>query len=315
MHVHDNQTKTGGFVMAADEGQAFWFLNTLTINKVGSDDSQGLLSIVDHRVPAGLRAAAPYSPGKRRGIARPGRRVRGILRGPGVAGRARLAGVLAARDPARLHRVQAGPGRIIVVVSPGGFDKFVAAVGAPARDLRLPEPVGADPGPHHPARRCSRHRDPAPAAALSRKADDQRQPLAAAGNPVPARSPGGRHESHPPHPARSATWPPSRPGSPVPCSPPLRRPQPRSPVPRRSQAPRRSAGIPATPATRLEQAPAVCPPRPSLHAALAASLPGWQITPDRCGGCGPRRRGRARGPGPAPHTVIKPRPAHDRAAR
>ncbi len=55
MHVHDNQTKTGGgFVMAADDGQAFWFVNTLTINKVSSDDSQGQLSIVDHRVPAGF---------------------------------------------------------------------------------------------------------------------------------------------------------------------------------------------------------------------------------------------------------------------
>ncbi len=38
LYVHDNRTKTG-FVMAADEGQAFWFLNTLTINKVGSDAS------------------------------------------------------------------------------------------------------------------------------------------------------------------------------------------------------------------------------------------------------------------------------------
>jgi quercetin dioxygenase-like cupin family protein len=54
MYVHDNRTKTGGFVMAADEGQAFWFLNTLTINKVRSDDTQGQLSIVDHRVPAGF---------------------------------------------------------------------------------------------------------------------------------------------------------------------------------------------------------------------------------------------------------------------
>jgi hypothetical protein len=54
MHVHDHQTKTGGFVMAADDGQALWFLNTLTINKVGSGDSQGQLSIVDHRVPPGF---------------------------------------------------------------------------------------------------------------------------------------------------------------------------------------------------------------------------------------------------------------------
>jgi hypothetical protein len=39
----------------------------------------------------------------------------------------------------------AGPGRIIVVVSPGGFDQFVAAAGEPASELRLPEPVAPDP--------------------------------------------------------------------------------------------------------------------------------------------------------------------------
>jgi hypothetical protein len=43
-----------GFVMAADEGQAFWFLNTLTINKLLGEDTQGRLSIADHRVPPGF---------------------------------------------------------------------------------------------------------------------------------------------------------------------------------------------------------------------------------------------------------------------
>ena len=43
------------------------------------------------------------------------------------------------------HVSQAGPGRILVVVSPGGFDQFVAAAGQPAGDLRLPEPVPPDP--------------------------------------------------------------------------------------------------------------------------------------------------------------------------
>jgi hypothetical protein len=54
MHVHDNQAKTGGFVMGADDGQALWFLNTLTINNIRGEDSQGRLSIVDHRVPPGF---------------------------------------------------------------------------------------------------------------------------------------------------------------------------------------------------------------------------------------------------------------------
>jgi len=50
----DIRATPNGFVAAPEEGQAFWFLNTLTINKVSSDDSQGRLSIVDHRVPPGF---------------------------------------------------------------------------------------------------------------------------------------------------------------------------------------------------------------------------------------------------------------------
>ena len=38
-----------------------------------------------------------------------------------------------------------GPGRIIIVASPGGFDQFVAAAGEPAPDLCLPVPVPPDP--------------------------------------------------------------------------------------------------------------------------------------------------------------------------
>ena len=39
----------------------------------------------------------------------------------------------------------AGPGRIIIVASPGGFDQFVAAASKPAPDLCLPVPVPPDP--------------------------------------------------------------------------------------------------------------------------------------------------------------------------
>ena len=49
-----NRTRADGFVVAADEGQPFWFLNTLTITKVGSGHSHGQLSILDHRVPPGF---------------------------------------------------------------------------------------------------------------------------------------------------------------------------------------------------------------------------------------------------------------------
>jgi hypothetical protein len=38
-----------------------------------------------------------------------------------------------------------GPGRIIIVASPGGFDQFVAAASEPAPDLCLPVPIPPDP--------------------------------------------------------------------------------------------------------------------------------------------------------------------------
>ena len=50
----DDLTPKNRFVRTADEGQAFWFLNTLTINKVGAAETEGRLSIVDHRVPPGF---------------------------------------------------------------------------------------------------------------------------------------------------------------------------------------------------------------------------------------------------------------------
>jgi quercetin dioxygenase-like cupin family protein len=145
MSVADDRAKTGGFVLGADEGQAFWFLNTLRINKIGSHDSQGRLSIVDHRVPAGF-APPPH-------LHQASDEAFLVLDGEldGFCGdQAWRAGpgslvYLPHGIPHGFTVSAAGPGRIIVVLSPGGFDQFVAAAGEPACDLRLPEPVAPDP--------------------------------------------------------------------------------------------------------------------------------------------------------------------------
>jgi mannose-6-phosphate isomerase-like protein (cupin superfamily) len=137
--------RASGFVVTADEGQPFSFLNTLTITKVASGQCHGQLSILDHRVPPGF-APPPHLHhhsdeallvldgqlegfcGEHRWRAGPGSLVfmpRAIPHGFTVS--------------------DAGPGRIIIVASPGGFDEFVAAAGEPAPDLRLPVPVPPDP--------------------------------------------------------------------------------------------------------------------------------------------------------------------------
>ena len=145
MHVHNNQAKTGGFVMAADEGQAFWFLNTLTINKVRSDDTQGQLSIVDHRVPPGFAPPPHVHQASDEALLVLDGELEGFWgdqawrAGPGSLV------FMPHGIPHGFTVSAAGPGRIIVVVSPGGFDQFVAAAGEPAGELRLPEPVAPDP--------------------------------------------------------------------------------------------------------------------------------------------------------------------------
>ena len=54
MQLSASEAPTGnGLVLTADEGQAFWFLNTLTISKVEGIDTRGGFSVLDHRCPAG----------------------------------------------------------------------------------------------------------------------------------------------------------------------------------------------------------------------------------------------------------------------
>jgi mannose-6-phosphate isomerase-like protein (cupin superfamily) len=141
----EHNPRNTGLVIAADEGQPFWFLNTLTINKVGAADTEGRLSIVDHRMPAGF-APPPH-------VHQASDEMFLVLDGeldglcgdrPWQAGPGSLV-FLPSAIPHSFRVSQAGPGRIIVIVAPGGFDEFVAQAGTPAADLRMPDPVPPDP--------------------------------------------------------------------------------------------------------------------------------------------------------------------------
>jgi quercetin dioxygenase-like cupin family protein len=141
----DTQVTAGGFVREADDGQAFWFLNTLTINKIRSEDSHGQLSIVDHRVPAGFAPPPHIHTRSDEALLVVDGQFDGFCGAQAWrAGPGSLV-YLPHGIPHGFTVSDAGSGRIIVVVSPGGFDQFVAAAGEPARDLRLPQPVPPDP--------------------------------------------------------------------------------------------------------------------------------------------------------------------------
>ena len=141
----ENLTRASGFVVTADDGEPLWFLNTLTITKVSSGHSRGQLSIVDHRVPPGFAPPPHIHHHSDEALLILDGQLDGFCgdhswrAGPGSL-------VFMPRAvPHGFAVSDAGPGRIIIVASPGGFDQFVAAVGELAPELCLPVPVPPDP--------------------------------------------------------------------------------------------------------------------------------------------------------------------------
>jgi mannose-6-phosphate isomerase-like protein (cupin superfamily) len=130
---------SGGFVLAENQGEAYWWLGSLTINKVGGAATEGGLSIVDHRVPAG------YAPPRH--IHHGQDEVFYILAGQfsivcgaqaWEAGPGSL--VFLPRDvPHGFTVSRDGDGRTLLITAPGGFDALIQELGEPAGSLSLPD--------------------------------------------------------------------------------------------------------------------------------------------------------------------------------
>jgi mannose-6-phosphate isomerase-like protein (cupin superfamily) len=134
-----------GLVLAADDGPAFWFLDTLTLTKVSGGDTGGGFTVLDHRCPPGF-APPPH-------IHRYCDEAFFILEGQfdGFCGERLWNGgpgtlVFLPRGVPHGFRVsELGQGRTLLILGPAGFDAFVADVGEPAERLVLPEPARPDP--------------------------------------------------------------------------------------------------------------------------------------------------------------------------
>ena len=138
---------TEGFVLADDAGDAYWWLGSLTINKVGAAATQGRLSIVDHRVPAGYAPPLHIHHGQDE--------IFFILDGQfsilcgeqsWQAGPGSL--VFLPRDVPHGFTVSGdGAGRTVIITAPGGFDEVIRELGEPASSLVLPGPDAPVPDP------------------------------------------------------------------------------------------------------------------------------------------------------------------------
>lgn len=124
------------------QGRAIWFLGALSLIKVSSEETHGTLSVVEDLLPAGR--ATPYHVHRHDDetfhlLAGEVTFYSGTQKFRGTAGTT----VFLPRDIPHGFRADT-VARILVVTTPGGFDRFVAEAGEPAQSLTIPPPSALD---------------------------------------------------------------------------------------------------------------------------------------------------------------------------
>jgi mannose-6-phosphate isomerase-like protein (cupin superfamily) len=136
-----------GFVLGPDEGDAYWWLGSTTLTKLGAGATGGNLDIVDHRVPAGY-APPPH-------VHRGQDEVFYIIDGQfsvrcgddhWQAGPGSLV-FLPRLVPHGFTVSDAGPGRTLLINAPAGFADLIVDLGTATTSLELPGPDVAMPDP------------------------------------------------------------------------------------------------------------------------------------------------------------------------
>jgi mannose-6-phosphate isomerase-like protein (cupin superfamily) len=135
-----------GFVLGPDEGEAFWWLGTLTINKIRSTSTAGGLDVIEHRVAPGYAPPRDVHQGQDE--------IFYLVDGEFViecgdqrwdAERGSL--VFLPRDVPHGFTVGDRPGRALLFNAPAGFADLVTDLGQPAPRLDLPAPDLPAPDP------------------------------------------------------------------------------------------------------------------------------------------------------------------------
>ncbi|MDK3255292.1 quercetin 2,3-dioxygenase [Blastococcus capsensis] len=136
---------TSPLLLRAGEGRALWFLGNLVTVKAGGPQTDGGVTVVEFLNPPGfapplhrhldetemfqvLEGSATFTCGTESFTATPGDFV-----------------LLPAGVPHTFVVAPDGPLRTLQITTPAGFERFAAAVGAPATERRLPDPAPVDP--------------------------------------------------------------------------------------------------------------------------------------------------------------------------
>ena len=132
------------YALARSEGSALWFLGTLSYVKATSEMTRGAFGLVEQVIPVGL--ASPYHVHRVEDEAFyliEGQvsfvfNSRWLKAGPGAF-------VFGPRDIPHGFRVEGtDPAKLVVLVTPGGFERFVVEMSEPATTAALPPPSPPD---------------------------------------------------------------------------------------------------------------------------------------------------------------------------
>ncbi len=131
------------FVVAPQQGDRTWALNHLTTLKAAHGDTNGVMSVVEVLVDKNGEPPPHLHHGEDEAFYVLEGKVTAYV-GDTVLDAPRGAFVFAPRGIPHRFTVDSDVARLLVVITPGGFEGFFSEVGEPASDARLPEPAPPD---------------------------------------------------------------------------------------------------------------------------------------------------------------------------
>jgi quercetin dioxygenase-like cupin family protein len=130
-------------VRSADEGEAFWFDNGLMTLKARSDETGGSISVVDAVLPAGKATPLHVHPDFEESFYV----IEGVimLHVDGVDHRVTAGATYTVRrGTPHAFAVVSDGAHLLVLMTPGGGERFFIEVGEPAQRRELPPPAARD---------------------------------------------------------------------------------------------------------------------------------------------------------------------------
>lgn len=144
-HVRDGQAAARMLAQGASDGPAYWFLGTLVLVRAGSSDTGGRFTLIEQLAPPGFGPPLHVHHVEDEQFCVLEGRVTFVCGDRTVTLDAGGFAFLPKGVPHAFRVEGAQPARLLQLTVPGGFDRFVDDIGAPAprRDLPPPGPPPA----------------------------------------------------------------------------------------------------------------------------------------------------------------------------